>query len=183
MIIGYFVLLFPLAALLSLACYLPYGLIRRAREIRVPMIRHVVCYALIGVVWSILFVTLLIGGVSFQPGYRLLNLTPFIWLRETYVMGFGPMIEQLAMNVAILVPMGFLRPAVCRRMRVWWKTAAAVALAMLAVETIQYFIGRSADIDDLIMNTAGGLIGYGLFALANRCLSCRRWWRRAIGDL
>ena len=104
MIIGYFVLLFPLAALLSLACYLPYGLIRRAREIRVPMIRHVVCYALIGVVWSILFVTLLIGGVSFQPGYRLLNLTPFIWLRETYVMGFGPMIEQLAMNVAMLVP-------------------------------------------------------------------------------
>ena len=79
--------------------------------------------------------------------------------------------------------LGFLLPAVCRRMRVWWKTAAAVALAMLAVETIQYFIGRSADIDDLIMNTAGGLIGYGLFALANRCLSCRRWWRRAIGDL
>lgn len=182
MILGYLVLLFPLAALLSFVCYLPYCLLRRRRGIRAPLVRHLVCYALIGVIWSILFVTLLIGGITLQPGYHLLNLTPFVWLRETYTMGFAQMVEQLAMNVAMLIPMGLLLPAACRRMRAWWKTATVIALFMLAVETIQYFIGRSADIDDLIMNTAGGIMGYGLFSLAGRCLSGRRWWRDALGE-
>lgn len=182
MILGYLVLLFPLAALVSLICYLPYCLLRRRQGIRAPLVRHLVCYALIGVIWSILFVTLLIGGVTLQPGYRLLNLTPFVWLRETYAMGFAQMVQQLAMNVAMLIPMGLLLPAACRRMRVWWRTAAAIALFMLAVETIQYFIGRSADIDDLIMNTAGGVIGYGLFWLAGRGFAGRRWFRDALGE-
>lgn len=182
MILGYLVLLFPLAALVSLICYLPYCLLRRRQGIRVPLVRHLVCYALIGVIWSILFVTLLIGGVTLQPGYRLLNLTPFVWLRETYAMGFAQMVQQLAMNVAMLIPMGLLLPAACRRMRVWWRTAAAIALFMLAVETIQYFIGRSADIDDLIMNTAGGIIGYGLFWLAGRGFAGRRWFRDTLGE-
>lgn len=182
MILGYLVLLFPLAALVSLICYLPYCLLRRRQGIRAPLVRHLVCYTLIGAIWSILFVTLLIGGVTLQPGYRLLNLTPFVWLRETYAMGFAQMVQQLAMNVAMLIPMGLLLPAACRRMRVWWRTAAAIALFMLAVETIQYFIGRSADIDDLIMNTAGGIIGYGLFWLAGRCFAGRRWFRDALGE-
>ena len=132
MILGYLVLLFPLAALLSFVCYLPYCLLRRRRGIRAPLVRHLVCYALIGVIWSILFVTLLIGGITLQPGYHLLNLTPFVWLRETYTMGFAQMVEQLAMNVAMLIPMGLLLPAACRRMRAWWKTAAVIALFMLA---------------------------------------------------
>ena len=182
MILGYLVLLFPLAALVSLICYLPYCLLRRRQGIRAPLVRHLVCYALIGAIWSILFVTLLIGGVTLQPGYRLLNLTPFVWLRETYAMGFAQMVQQLAMNVAMLIPMGLLLPAACRRMRVWWRTAAAIALFMLAVETIQYFIVRSAYIDDLIMNTAGGIIGYGLFWLAGRCFAGRRWFRDALGE-
>ena len=38
------------------------------------------------------------------------------------------------------------------------------------------------DVDDLIMNTAGGLIGWGLFAGANRLWKGRRWWQNALGQ-
>ena len=38
------------------------------------------------------------------------------------------------------------------------------------IETMQYFIGRSADIDDVIMNTIGGLLGYLLFWIGKNLL-------------
>lgn len=33
------------------------------------------------------------------------------------------------------------------------------------IEFVQYFIGRSCDIDDLTMNTLGGCIGYGVYCV------------------
>ena len=38
--------------------------------------------------------------------------------------------------------------------------------ASTAIESIQYFIGRSADVDDVLLNTAGALLGFWLFWLA-----------------
>lgn len=40
----------------------------------------------------------------------------------------------------------------------------------LFVEIIQMFIGRSTDIDDVILNTLGIIIGYGIFLLFNLTL-------------
>ena len=36
------------------------------------------------------------------------------------------------------------------------------------VEVIQLFIGRSVDIDDIILNTIGVFIGYGFFICASK---------------
>ena len=47
-------------------------------------------------------------------------------------------------------------------------------------ETLQYFLGRSADIDDVIMNTLGGVIGYGAFRLANRAFRGQAWWKQML---
>lgn len=51
---------------------------------------------------------------------------------------------------------------------------------IIAIETFQYFIRRSADIDDLIMNTFGGTIGCGIFYLYNQCFADKAWWKKAI---
>ena len=76
----------------------------------------------------------------------------------------------------MFVPLGFLLPVVFKNFRSTFKTTLLVFLFSFSIEVIQYFIGRSADIDDLILNTLGGIIGYGIFILFNKCLQRKNWW-------
>ena len=184
MLLYYLIIILPVMAVLSLLIYLPYALWRRRRIGARPMIRHLVLYALIGAVLSLLYLTIFIDGLSldFSPDYHLLNLTPFAWIWEPYTMGTASMVRQLVLNVLMLVPLGILLPMACPRLRRGWRTVLCICLLIVGIETLQYFIGRSCDVDDLIMNTAGGIIGWGLFAGANRLWKGRRWWQNALGQ-
>ena len=91
------------------------------------------------------------------------------------------MLRQLAMNIVMFIPYGLLLPIAFRLLRDWWKTGLAVLATTVTIETIQYFIGRSADIDDVIMNLTGGLLGYGLYCVLNRLLKKRSWWQGMLG--
>jgi len=50
-----------------------------------------------------------------------------------------------------------------------------------SIEFIQYFMGRVADIDDVLENLLGGMIGYGIFAAFNQLLKSKIWWGKLIG--
>lgn len=184
MILGFLLFVFPVVAMLSLFFYLPIWFYFRRKKGKQPFIRHLTIYAYIGTVFSVLFITIFMFGIpgEFPVQYHFLNLVPFVWVKETYAMGFAKMIEQLFMNVVMLIPVGIFYPAVFSGMRRWWKTMLSAMLFIFCIETIQYFIGRSADIDDLIMNTLGAMIGYGIFTLLNRGLSRAGWWKKAIGQ-
>ena len=45
-----------------------------------------------------------------------------------------------------------------------------------SVEFFQFFIGRSADIDDVITNLLGAVIGYAIFKVFNGLLKQKKWW-------
>lgn len=185
MILGFLIFTFPVVAVLSMFCYLPIYLYYRKKRGKRPFIRHLTIYAWIGVIWSILYITIFWGGipVRFPVEYHFLNLISFIWVKETYAMGFRKMMEQLLMNIIMLVPLGIFLPAVFTSMRHWWKNMLWILLFVGCIEMIQYFIGRSADVDDLIMNTIGGMAGYGIFKLLDQCFRKQRWWKNAIGEL
>ncbi len=80
--------------------------------------------------------------------------------------------EERFFNVLLFLPFGFLYPQF-RQRTTWPFTLAAGMLTSFAIEFIQPFVGRSFDVDDLILNTAGLLLGiaiyYPLHALAFRC--------------
>ena len=174
---------FPAIALLSLLVYLPVYCIKRRRYGRRPWMRHLALYALIGTVLSVLYATIFAYGWAFLDAqYHFLNLTPFVWLQRTYEMGMGRMIEQLLLNIAMMIPLGFLLPVVFRSLRRWWRSGLWVMALSACIEVAQYFIGRSADIDDLLMNVLGGLIGYLVAALLHRRLGNKRWWRRLCNE-
>ena len=180
MLLYYILFIFPAIAGVSALLYLPFYLRYRKKYGKRPFLRHLVLYGLIGVLLSLLYIT--IGFYfSLNPSYHLLNLTPFIWLKKTYTMGFAKMLEQLMMNVLMLIPLGFLLPLAAPKFRKAWKTVLFVALLILVLETTQYFIGRSADIDDLIMNTLGGWLGYSLYALGHRLWKDKPFWHKAAG--
>ena len=158
--------------------YLPIYFLLRKKQI--PILKQMSWIGLAGIVFIILFATILFsivgGGVSFNPPRRFLNLVPFRWIFETYTMGFSRMMSQVISNMLMFVPLGFLLPVVFKNFRSVFKTTILGFLFSFSIEVIQYFIGRSADIDDLILNTLGGIIGYGIFILFNKCLQRKNWW-------
>lgn len=70
-------------------------------------------------------------------------------------------------NVALFVPFGFLLPVNAPRLRALWKCAAVSLAAIIAAETIQLFFRvGSFDVDDVILNMIGILIGYILYKIS-----------------
>lgn len=70
-------------------------------------------------------------------------------------------------NLGMFMPLAFF-PALLWQ-GVNWKVALCIGFgSSLLVETVQLFIGRSSDINDLIVNTLGALCGYWLALLLRR---------------
>lgn len=69
-------------------------------------------------------------------------------------------------NTAMFIPSGIVLPIVYKRLDTFWKVILAGAGLSLCIEIIQLpFRVRATDIDDLILNTIGVIIGYGIYAL------------------
>lgn len=165
-ILGYFVVGF-IGTAITAVLYMPVYFILRKK---VPLLRQLTIFLFIACVLVILTATVLgsvyrkfRGGESLIAEYRILNLVPFNTFKEKWAAGEGVKITQLIANALMFVPLGAFFPAVVKNARRLWKTAAYMALFSFLIEFTQYFIGRSADIDDLIFNTLGGVVGYVLF--------------------
>ena len=75
------------------------------------------------------------------------------------------LILNLAGNVGLFLPSGILFPALYRRLDGFWKVLATGALLSLCIEVLQLpFSVRATDVNDLILNTLGIAIGYGIYA-------------------
>ena len=74
------------------------------------------------------------------------------------------------LNVVMLVPLGFLVPFLWRGTRKLWKVTAIGAGLSVLVELSQLLNFRSTDVDDVLLNTLGAMIGYGLWRLYARII-------------
>ena len=112
----------------------------------------------------------LVGGLvlTLQPAHPLPgqvvddNLVPLhtlaIYLRN---LGSEFWMRNLFGNLALLLPLGLLGPIALPSLDRWWRIALVALLYSVAIELIQRVIpARSADIDDVIANVAGALMGY-----------------------
>ena len=78
---------------------------------------------------------------------------------------------NLAGNVLLFVPLGLLLPLVVRSTATLVRTALATLALSISFEIYQRTaqIGK-ADIDDVMLNTLGGVIGYAMYAVAKKVL-------------
>lgn len=172
MFMGYILFIFPVVAVLAALIYLPVALWQRRQGVRQPWTAHLVRYALVGYFLSLLYLTVFWWlPEQFPVPYHFYNLRPFVWLTEVYEMGAAKMLEQLMLNVLMFVPLGLLLPLAGQRLRRLRVTAGFVLATTVSIEVVQYFIGRSADIDDVIMNFLGGMVGFGIFVLLDKLCS------------
>ncbi|MEV7546595.1 VanZ family protein [Streptomyces sp. NPDC089915] len=90
---------------------------------------------------------------------------------------------QLGGNALLGVPFGVLLPVLLPQARGLLRVAVVTAVVMTLVELIQGALvaGRAFDVDDVILNTAGALLGYLLLGRRmGRAVHPRRrhWWHR-----
>ena len=69
-------------------------------------------------------------------------------------------------NVAMFIPSGIVLPIIYKRLNSFVKVILAGGGISLCIEIIQLpFSVRVSDIDDLILNTVGVIMGYGIYTL------------------
>lgn len=79
--------------------------------------------------------------------------------------GFEVLFYNLAGNVAAFMPLGFLLPIAFKRINAM-KTFMVAFAFILIVEILQYVSRRGVfDVDDLLLNMIGSIIGYGIYKL------------------
>lgn len=100
-----------------------------------------------------------------------INFAPFSTIRSFFASGqSGGFIVNIVANVLMFAPPGFCLPLLWRRWQHWYWVALAGLGFSLFIECTQLFIGRSVDVDDVILNTLGFVLGYGLYLFARKAL-------------
>ncbi|OKJ95220.1 hypothetical protein AMK26_30755 [Streptomyces sp. CB03234] len=115
------------------------------------------------------------------------NLRPGDSIRDYLAQpAFRDTVKQLGGNVVLGVPFGVLLPVLVPRARGLLRVAVVTALVMTLVELVQgaLITGRAFDVDDVLLNTTGALLGYLLIGRRlGRAVHPRRrhWWHRFTG--
>lgn len=142
----------------------------------------------IGLVLFLIYIGFLVYFLFFSEEYNRniisesyrYNFTPFkeilrFW-NYRHQLGIKVVVINLAGNIGAFVPFGLFVPIISIKMRQAWKVILTGMLLSTAVEFLQLVtrVG-SCDIDDLILNTLGTIIGYLLFSI------CHAIWRKIYG--
>ena len=101
---------------------------------------------------------------------RFTNFIPFKTIIEyvqRYIDGYRNLsVLNLLGNFVLFMPMGVLLPCVIRKLDRFWKVTLTVLGMVVMVEIVQGILRvGSVDIDDVIFNVVGAMIGYGLIRL------------------
>lgn len=97
-----------------------------------------------------------------------MNLIPFVNLLDYD--SKRDLLLNLIGNTAMFIPTGIMTPLIYKKRNSFGKTVLTGFLMSLIIEIIQLpFAVRASDVDDLILNTLGCAIGYGILSLCRLC--------------
>ena len=115
-----------------------------------------------------------VGSVTFFPltviyydWHEMYNFVPFASITDMIRYSLPEVaVRNILGNVVLFVPLGVILPVLFPRARrlgalLWRAAAVSVAIEVLQALTRT----RSTDVDDVILNVTGALLGYGAFAL------------------
>ena len=124
-------------------------------------VRYASAFLLVEYIALLMYFTVFIRP---EHGERELLLIPF-WSYKAIADGAKVLIQEHIMNVAVFIPIGILLAIILKGVK-WWKVLLAGMGVSLIVEVMQYIMMRGyCEIDDVIHNSIGCLIGYGLVLL------------------
>ena len=93
-----------------------------------------------------------------------INLLPVVYLFDYPI--FREALINFIGNTAMFIPLGIVWPSVFKKLDTHGKVIAAGVGYSLLIEIFQLpFFDRVSDIDDLLLNSLGFLMGYGIYLL------------------
>ena len=96
-----------------------------------------------------------------------INLIPLVYLFD-YQIRREALINIIG-NTAMFIPIGIIWPSVLRSLDTPWKVICAGIGFSLFIEILQLpFFDRVSDIDDLLLNSLGFLLGYGIYLIVKK---------------
>lgn len=116
---------------------------------------YLFCYLLIGI--------LTLTGIPSITSIRMdanINMVPFQDVTYNYL--------QYVENMILFVPFGLLVPLLWEKYSKFLLTTLLGFGLSVIIEFMQLFCHRATDIDDLLMNTLGTIVGYFLFWVAKK---------------
>ncbi len=110
------------------------------------------------------------GRGHIPDGFDKINLVPFRemqrFISKWETVGAVSALLNTLGNVIGFIPLGIFVPILFKKTRRVWKQLLMGFMVSLAVETIQLVLDVGVfDVDDLILNTVGTIVGYALFRL------------------
>ena len=93
-----------------------------------------------------------VGGTNFIPFTEIMR----------YKIGSTLFYQQVVGNIILFIPFGYFASYYVKIKKPFIAFIITL-LSSAVIETVQYYIGRSFDIDDIILNVVGGLIGFLLY--------------------
>jgi len=131
------------------------------------VVREVGIWALFA--WALMVVTLTFFPmvIIFYDWTSGLNLIPFASIRQLLT-ETAPEVafENIAGNIVLFVPFGLLLPLLFVKVDTRWAVAWRAAVVSTSIELVQWITGaRATDVDDIILNTSGALVGYAVYRL------------------
>jgi len=114
------------------------------------------------------------GKKVITKGFKKANLVPFASLKMFYSVRrkYTYVAKNILGNIIGFMPLGVLLPVLFVRLQSWHKTIGAIFLISLSFEIIQLITGRGVfDVDDILLNTIGGAIGYLFYFISNKLMS------------
>lgn len=96
------------------------------------------------------------------------------FLKYRHILGTGAVLINVAGNVAVFIPLGFALPVLFERIKSFLQVLILSFAISLLAETLQLILRVGCfDVDDLLLNTIGGCIGYLIYRILRSC-----FWKR-----
>lgn len=92
-----------------------------------------------------------------------LTLTPFLPMIADF--------KNTILNIILFIPLGIMLPFLWKKYNTLSETLILGFSMSLAIELMQIFTYRATDINDLLANTIGTVLGYCIFRLISCCFS------------
>lgn len=121
--------------------------------------------------WGILicYLCVVLGATLLSRGSYIYNgrVVPLFYsYKEAWIHFSNSAWRNIILNFCMFLPFGLWLPLGIKRLRSFWKMYLAGFGFSLLIECIQLFLRRGIfELDDIMGNTIGAMIGYGFFAL------------------
>lgn len=128
----------------------------------------IILYKELLMLFFMVYILCLFQVVTFQDvsSFTHNNFIPFKEITR-YSFGSRLFFKNVCGNILLFIPFGILSSIYLKPKNLWIPFSLTL-LSSLAIELTQMLIGRSFDVDDILLNCIGGIIGYFIYKVLDK---------------